>query len=112
MRKMTDPISEWTLKECINALKRMDADLLEYGYAIYIADRIHELTRWIPVSERMPTKDDALNGQVLVKEENWTTDHAYSIAYYKNIEPDVPERQPSEWYVTYWQRITPPEDKP
>ena len=70
---------------------------------------IHEETRWIPVSERMPTAEDAHNGQVLVKEENWTTDHAYSIAYYKNIEPDVPERQPSEWYVTYWKRITPPE---
>jgi hypothetical protein len=77
-----------------------------------VADRIHDLTRWIPVSERMPTEEDAHNGQVLVKEENWTTDHAYSIAYYKNIEPDVPERQPSEWYVTYWKRITPPEGKP
>jgi hypothetical protein len=72
-------------------------------------DKLHDLTRWIPVSERMPTEEDAHNGQVLVKEENWTTDHAYSIAYYKNIEPDVPERQPSEWYVTYWKRITPPE---
>jgi hypothetical protein len=103
-------ISEYTLKECLEEI-----EMLHGGYGFRdpekLADRIHELTRWIPVSERMPTKDDALNGQVLVKEENWTTDHAYSIAYYKNIEPDVPERQPSEWYVTYWKRITTPEDK-
>ena len=26
---------------------------------------IHDLTRWIPVSERMPTEEDAINGYIL-----------------------------------------------
>jgi hypothetical protein len=95
MRKMTDPISECTLKECINALKRMDADLLEYGYAIYIADRIHDLTRWIPVSERMPSEEE----WVLV----WLSNgHSFVMNGAYVNDP----------LVTHWRRITPPEDKP
>ena len=56
MKDITNPIGEWTLRECINALKRMDADLLEYGYAIAIADRIHELTRWNNINDSLPPK--------------------------------------------------------
>jgi hypothetical protein len=107
MRKMTDPISEWTLKECINALKRMDADLLEYGYAIYIADRIHDLTRWIPVSERMPTEADYSEaGQIHL----WDAEFGICRVYHKDIAHDFLKRIPLEF--THWKRITLPEGKP
>jgi hypothetical protein len=103
MRKMTDPISEWTLKECINALKRMDADLLEYGYAIYIADRIHDLTRWIPVSERMPTEADGYKSKYVTQRtvlvvEKWGDISVVTIGLAKHF--------------THWKCITPPDNKP
>jgi hypothetical protein len=107
MRKMTDPISEWTLKECINALKRMDADLLEYGYAIYIADRIHDLTRWIPVSERMPTEEDLdEHGNVLASEvERESPNRRYQFM----VKGDTIGSTDYFYTITHWRRITPPE---
>jgi hypothetical protein len=104
MRKMTDPISEWTLKECINALKRMDADLLEYGYAIYIADRIHDLTRWIPVSERMPTEEDGYFIKWWIDDDR---EIGEALAYFP--QPEVGYYHTPPKGATHWQRITPPE---
>ena len=64
---------------------------------------IHDLTRWIPVSERMPDATDAdKQGQVLKWDalsetplaDFWDNYHTIGIA------------------ITHWKRITPPEDKP
>jgi hypothetical protein len=116
MRKMTDPISKWTLRECINALKRMDADLLEYGYAIYIADRIHDLTRWIPVSERMPTEDEFGNEIFRVWVSGIETNACFvsgkiMVWVDSPFEADYEEYDPKRHKTafTHWQRITPPE---
>jgi hypothetical protein len=106
MRKMTDPTSQWTLKECINALKRMDADLLEYGYAIAVADRIHDLTRWIPVSERMPTAKD---GDKWCEIMCFYSDGGVESIMVAHALLIIKENTPNA--ITHWQRITPPEDK-
>jgi hypothetical protein len=67
---------------------------------------LHELTRWIPVSERMPTEKDGSHlGYVLW----WRTDSI-----------DLPDagqwdlyteyaNDPNIAFYTHWQRITPPE---
>jgi len=119
-------IKDMNLAECIEALKRMDSDLYEYDYHIYIADRIDTLLfdtaqrhdawvdalenrinsleakhRWIPVEERLPTKEDADRyGYVLW----WSEDEvALPVAHYWDF-TGVPKYQ-----LTHWQRITPPE---
>jgi hypothetical protein len=72
------PIDQMTLAECLNELRARPR------YNRLLADRIHDLTRWIPVSERMPTGADGL-----VR------------CWYKE----------NSWEFTHWQRITPPEGK-
>jgi len=60
--------------------------MIEYG---------NMLTRWIPVSERVPTEEDAYKGQVFVfvdgQAESWPFNDLGN--------------------ATHWCRITPPEDK-
>jgi hypothetical protein len=63
-------------------------------------DKIHDLTRWIPVEERMPTQEDK---DVLAW---YATEYPFAVLV--------------NWYefpmnnrsVTHWKRITPPEGKP
>jgi hypothetical protein len=45
------PISEMTLAECIEALKEMETPDIRRGWNRQLANRIEELTRWIPVGE-------------------------------------------------------------
>jgi hypothetical protein len=67
-------------------------------------DKLHELTRWIPGSERLPTESDAQeNGYV----EFWNTKYAMSY-YYKY---DSLRELYDELELTHWRKITPPEDK-
>lgn len=81
---------------------------LEYcvnGCVIEISDRLlelHELTRWIPVSERLPTEADAdRHGYVLW----WSEDEvALPVAHYWDF-TGVPK-----YHFTHWKRITPPEE--
>jgi hypothetical protein len=94
-------IKDMNLAEAIKALR--DVDVITRGYQcnydaiVELADRIHDLTRWIPVSERMPTEEDR---DVLA----W-----YATKY--------PFATLVNWYefplnnnsVTHWKRITPPE---
>ena len=65
-----------------------------------VADHIHDLTRWIPVSERMPTEEDAdqyglvlkwdsITGSVQV--DSWNYFGTHNVCF------------------THWKRITPPE---
>lgn len=46
------PINEYGLQECLEALRTGSWEISR------IADRIHELTRWIPVEERLPTREN------------------------------------------------------
>lgn len=73
------PINEMSLSECLESFfecleAQRDGEWQWTGIreltAIrlsQLSDRIHDLTRWIPISERMPTKEDAdESGYVLV----------------------------------------------
>jgi len=62
-------------------------------------DKLHDLTRWIPVSERMPTEEDAdTRGKVM-----WYFWGEHYESRYWNLR--------SDYGATHWKRITPPEDK-
>jgi hypothetical protein len=55
----------WTLQECLDGLDDMsvitDGYEPDYPTIEAITYRIRELTRWIPVEERMPTEEDVMN---------------------------------------------------
>jgi hypothetical protein len=94
------PISEMNLEECLDALREMDVMKFDIGYDMDIADRIHELTRWIKVSERMPDEatDGDYCGAVLTREwDGWVTSTHCKLVY-----PSLHKE---------WQRIQPTEDK-
>jgi hypothetical protein len=109
------PIDQMTLAECIEALqsleeftllKDIDTGNFEPTYdsmkknAVELADRIADLSRWIPVSERMPTIDDTYRMSVL-----WIDDHGFIIKARYEQKHDM-----HKWVA--WKRITPPEGKP
>jgi len=97
-------IKDMNLAEAIEALR--DVDVITRGYQCNyeaiekLADRIHDLTRWIPVEERMPTQEDK---DVLAW---YATEYPFAVLV--------------NWYefpmnnrsVTHWQRITSPEGNP
>jgi len=102
------PIKDMNLSECINRLRELPDGTIEdqfdmrdlpwiFDVAEELADRIHDLTRWIPVSEQMPTEEDVdENGEVL----GWSP------------EPHVTYTAsciPLSYHFTHWQRITPTE---
>jgi hypothetical protein len=77
-------IKDMNLTECIDALRdQTKGDVWGMGHRdiIELTDRIEELTRWIPVSERFPYEADAKGAEAIV----WSNDGKY------------------------WKRITPPE---
>jgi hypothetical protein len=100
------PIDQMTLPECLNAIRGMTCDKLDNIYEYEIASRIHDLTRWIPVSERMPTEEDGdVHGDVLISEvENEYPYRRYQIITRWSFDPNQYHET-----VTHWQRITPPE---
>jgi hypothetical protein len=89
-------IREYNLREIANAVEA--TEILSPAIASRLCE-LHDLTRWIPVSERLPTQED---GDVLA----W-----YATKY--------PFATLVNWYefplnnnsVTHWKRITPPEGK-
>ena len=91
-------ISEYTLKECLEEI-----EMLHGGYGFRdpekLADRIHELTRWIPVSakEILQVADDE-------KQKDWN-DLKYQDVYRGGFVDGA------HWMQSRIQRITPPEDK-
>jgi hypothetical protein len=101
------PIDQMTLSECLEALRELDPYSNMPPICIAIADRIHDLTRWIPVSERMPTEADVdENGEVLVFETENESPHrkySYTKRWNRFGEPD------HFYTITHWKRITPPE---
>ena len=104
-------IEDMNLAEAIKALR--DVDVITSGYepdydAIEeLADRIHDLTRWIPVSERMPTEEDGdRHGQILIFEvENESPNRGYQ----QLVKWDAIGKPDYFYAVTHWKRITPPE---
>jgi hypothetical protein len=66
-----------------------------------LASRIHDLTRWIPVEERLPTEADAdENGRVL-----WY----FKDQYQQTLMRDMPRWKMSYERVTHWRRSDNPE---
>ena len=90
-----------TASDCAEALREMNELDVQCGRHLILADRIHDLTRWIPVSERMPE-----NLKVVL----CMTHHGrYMVSGYCRD-----TAQDETWFVSRfvaWQRITPPEDK-
>ena len=71
-----------------------------------LCDRIHDLTRWIPVSERMPTGEDGdVHGDVLISE----VENEYPYRRYQIITRWSFDANQYHETVTHWKRITPPE---
>ena len=71
-------ISEYTMRECIGALR--DVEFMWVGSRestnlrqLQLADRINDLTRWVPVSERFPTQSDAKDVECIA----WSRDGKY-----------------------------------
>jgi hypothetical protein len=98
------PINEMTLAECLDfirfELKYFDHPNLDTVGIEESAERIHDLTRWIPVEERMPTEEDGdEHGYV----QWWSEDEvAIPVAHYWDF-TGVPK-----YMFTHWRRI----DKP
>jgi hypothetical protein len=103
------PINEMSLKECIEAFRT--GIVVNRGSVIAVnpspnqvrklIDRIDDLTRWIPVSERLPTEADAdENGRVL-----WY----FKDQYQQTLMRDMPRWKMSYERVTHWRRSDNPE---
>ena len=54
------PIEEMNLAECLEEVELLNG-VYEYDGPTRLALRINELTRWIPVEERLPTEEDVMN---------------------------------------------------
>ena len=91
------------VSECLNALWEISESDVECGRHLLLADRINDLTRWIPVSERMPTEEDGdERGNVLW----WSLIGEGGAVIW---EWDTPPEYHGKIVRTHWQRITPPE---
>ena len=95
-------IAQWVID---NRYPKSDTDKIsDLEMYHFIADRIHDLTRWIPVSERMPTHEDFGEwGRVLIRYNDGDID---SMPFVGNVSQFTTS---SEFWITHWQRITPPE---
>jgi hypothetical protein len=96
-------IEDMNIEELARACMAIDSGYQESIVGLQsISERLlklHDLTRWIPVSERMPTVEDSYRGRVLwLQEEYSIIVGSYDLAR-------------SKTRATHWQRITPPEDK-
>jgi hypothetical protein len=100
------PINEMNAGELADALdKYRSSELLNEQVASRLRS-IHEQHRWIPVSEKLPTKDDAdLEGYVLVRGVNNDGLIQNDIDLWNHIG----DWNDKYWKLTHWQRITPPE---
>jgi hypothetical protein len=87
-----------------------------FDVAEELADRIHDLTRWIPVFERMPTEKEHGNEVFRVWVLGGETDACFvsgkiMVWVDSPFEADYEEYDPKRYRTafTHWQRITPPE---
>lgn len=106
------PISEMSLQECLEVLQDDESFFKNppYVYHAYdkaIARRISDLTRWIPVGERLPTKKDAdEDGNVLVCSFDLDSRKLY---YESWVFTDVTVQGGTQYKPRYWKRIDKPE---
>jgi hypothetical protein len=103
-------VEEMNLNECLEALRSKAFLYFDNVTVSAIADRISNLTRWIPVSERMPTEEDVtpLGGNMGI--EFWSNKFG-GMKYFCTIERfGIYFIQSND--ITHWKRITSPEDKP
>lgn len=115
-------IKDMNLAECIDRLRELpngtvdDANVAVmfpgvpwiFDVAEELAGRIHELTRWIPVSERLPTKADAnFHDEVMVSLDPMSlVNSPFGMMGIETVEyTDVCPRK-----HTHWKRTTEPED--
>ena len=97
------PINEMNLSDLADYF---DSEYSVYGIDLeYCADRLrqlHELTRWIPVSERLPTEADAdENGEIYI----WSVGGSAHIILLVHA---LDEQDDYHIGFTHWRRI----DKP
>jgi len=111
-----------TLSQCLDALlweanckDELDIDLARLKVIHERLRAIHDLTRWIPVSERMPEKDDHVLVFGIQCNELFDDDTFQSVGAvsWDSVEhsycPDTCYY--GVWYkdITHWKHITPPE---
>ena len=98
-------IKDMNLAECINRLRELPDGTIEdqfdmrdlpwiFDVAEELANRIHELTRWIPVSERMPTEADGKHIHIF---------DGLGLPF------TIMRKSLGSYVPTHWKRITPPE---
>jgi hypothetical protein len=105
------PINEMTLSELQESLRWMgdNNNNIPFEYiqkACYdCANRINELTSWIPVSERIPTVQDGDTGDETGCVIVWVEPYKIPrIVNWKTVTDDPK--------YSHWKHIVPPEDKP
>jgi hypothetical protein len=106
------PIDQMNLAECLAKLRDVST-VLTRNEERQLADRIHDLTRWIPVSERMPTEEDLhSNGTFRI----WLNGgDGLACIHHNKIyvwdDDGFVDYDETNFRVSfkYWQRITPPE---
>jgi hypothetical protein len=97
-------IDEMSLAECLGEVKLLNG---VYGYndPSLLADRIHDITRWIPVEERLPTEADAdQHGYVLVRDAD---NESSGETYHSMVQWDNVGKFEHFYTITNWKRIDP-----
>jgi hypothetical protein len=95
------PINEYTLQDCLNSI--LKADMILHRHEL--ANRIRELTRWIPVEERLPTEADAdQHGYVLVRDAD---NESSGETYHSMVQWDNVGKFEHFYTITNWKRIDP-----
>jgi hypothetical protein len=95
-------IKDMNLAECLEEVEMLYSSQ-SYGDPERLADRIHDLTRWIPVSERMPTAQDCTKikyGQHL---------NVLAMDVFGDVRVTNYQLVTESYGYKAWQRITPPE---
>jgi hypothetical protein len=114
------PIDQMALAECLDEFveQRQLYRFLPSVWRQALADRIHDLTRWVPVSERMPTGED---GDRFIVRDMRFSQHSDFPTYlegkvengafytYNHVSEQWEELWEGERISCVWQRITPPE---
>ena len=98
------PINEYTLQECLEEVKRLEAEFGRDDAPLSSRLReLHSLTRLIPVEERLPDGEDySETGQIHL----WDAGFGICRVYHKDIAHDFLSRIPRE--PTHWRRIDTP----
>ena len=105
--KEIDQMNAGELAEEVLSLRVIDEQLATIDEIASTLRAIHNLTRWIPVSEQMPSEEDGdRHGQILIFEvENESPNRGYQ----QLVKWDAIGKPDYFYAVTHWQRITPPE---